>query len=339
MTSIRIPKSWEIRDRRPTPEGIYLDRRQVLRNLGLGLGAAAIGWSPRSHAQSSGGKTVDGELDPSFARPALGTRFADRFPAPRSDAHRGFSDREQTPETIGSRYNNFYEFTTDKDRVWEAAQGFSVEPWKIEVSGLVKRKRVIDLDDIFTRFALEERLYRFRCVERWSAQVPWTGFPLRRLIDWLEPLPSARFVRFGSFLDKKRMPGVEAADWYPWPYVEAMRLDEARHELAMGVVGSYGHALPMQHGAPWRVIVPWKYGYKSPKSIVSIEFTKKRPGTFWNDTQPDEYGFFSNVDPGRPHPRWSQRFETDIGTRETRNTLPLNGYADALGNLYDGSEV
>lgn len=320
-------------ERDATPEATFLDRRTILRGLGLGLGAAAIGWTPARTGRAEGPGADD------FAAPAIGTRFADRFPATRNAAYSGFPDRSETPESIGSRYNNFYEFTTDKDRVWQLARGFPVEPWKIEVRGLVKRKRTLDLDDIFARAPFEERLYRFRCVERWSAQVPWTGYPLGNLIDWLEPLPSARYVRFVTHLDTKRMPGVSAGDGYTWPYYEALRLDEARHPLAMVVVGSYGHGLPMQHGAPWRVITPWKYGYKSPKSIVAIELTKKRPGTFWNDTQPTEYGFFSNVDPGRPHPRWSQRFETDIGTRETRQTLPMNGYAEAVDGLYDGTEV
>lgn len=338
MSAIRIKKSWEIPQSAATPEPVYVDRRQVLRGLGLGLGAAAIGAAGVGWPDPARAQTISAGSEP-FALPALGAGYADRFPAQRSAAHRDFPDRRETPQQIASRYNNFYEFTTDKDRVWELAAGYPVDPWRIEVRGLVKRQRSLDLDDIFTRFPLEERLYRFRCVERWSAQIPWTGYPLRRLIDLLEPLPSARYVRFVTRLDAGRMPGVSAADGYPWPYAEALRLDEARHELAMVVVGSYGHALPMQHGAPWRVVAPWKYGYKSPKSIVTIELTKKRPATFWNQAQPAEYGFFSNVDPSKPHPRWSQRFETDIGSRETRETLLLNGYADAVGGIYDGAEV
>lgn len=342
MTTFRIPPSWRLPKRLATPEERYLDRRQVVRSLGLGaLGLATAGLG--SLTSRVGRAEEAQELPAGFAAPALGDRYSECFPVARNQAFGVGNDRQMTPEALGSRYNNFYEFTTDKGRVWELAQqyisaGNRVDPWKVEVRGQVKRPRTLDLDDLLTRFPLEERIYRFRCVERWSAQVPWTGYPLRQLIDFLEPSPSARYVRFMTMHDKK-LPGVEAASWYAWPYSEALRLDEARHELAMVVVGSYGHALPMQHGAPWRVIVPWKYGYKSPKSIVGIEFTKKRPDTFWNKQQPAEYGFFSNVDPSRPHPRWSQRFETDIGTRKSRKTLLFNGYADLVEPLYDGSEV
>ncbi len=339
MTRFRIPPSWQLPEHAATPEDRYLNRRQVVQSLGLGALSLATGaLFPRAASAQQAQQPPDG-----FAAPALGERYADRFPAKRNQAFDVGSDRQMTPEVIGSRYNNYYEFTTDKGRVWEVAQqyiaaGNRVDPWTVEVRGQVKRPRTIDLDAILTQFPLEERLYRFRCVERWSAQVPWTGYPLRHLIDFLEPAPSARYVRFMTMHDKK-LPGVEAASWYDWPYTEALRLDEARHELAMVVVGSYGHALPMQHGAPWRVIVPWKYGYKSPKSIVGIEFTRKRPETFWNKQQPAEYGFFSNVDPYRPHPRWSQRFETDIGTRKSRKTVLYNGYVDQVESLYDGNEV
>ncbi len=244
-----------------------------------------------------------------------------------------------TPESVAGAYNNFYEFTTVKEKVWQLARGYPVEPWKVKVHGLVKKPRTLDLDDVMGRFPLEERLYRFRCVERWAMQVPWTGYPLRSLIDILEPLPSAKFVRFVTVNDAEGMPGIRKQRWYPWPYFEALRLDEARHHLAFVVVGSYGHALPMQHGAPWRLAIPWKYGYKSPKSLVEIEFTEKKPGTFWNRLQPTEYGFYSNVDPSKPHPRWSQRMERDIGTGVTRETLVYNGYADQVGSLYTGKEV
>lgn len=331
MPRISIPHPWEIPEALATPESAYLNRRQLLATLGLGALGFGLGQA------ACGSQETPGEIPPELVRPAIGDRFQDRFPAPRNPAYT-LGDRPLTPEAVAGRYNNFYEFTTTKDQVWRLAAGYPVDPWKVQVTGLVKRPRTLDLTDLFTRFPLEERLYRFRCVEAWAAQIPWTGFPLRKLIDDLEPLGSARYVRFVSFLDPERLPGQRHATHYPWPYYEALRLDEARHELAMVVVGSYGHPLPMQHGAPWRVVVPWKYGFKSPKSIVRIEFTRKQPPTFWNDVTPHEYGFFSNVNPKKPHPRWSQARERDIGTGESRPTLPYNGYAQEVASLYTGAE-
>jgi len=326
MAAIHVPPPWKLPERLATPEAVFLDRRQVLRSLGLGTLALAL----------PGGLAAG---EPCPLDPALGGRYADRFPARRNPAYAFGAGRGLTPEAVAGHYNNFYEFTIVKERVCELAQGYAVAPWQVKVHGLVKAPRTLDLDDLFTRFPLEERLYRFRCVERWAMQVPWTGFPLRSLIDFLEPLPAAKYVRLVSVLDKKGLPGQRRQSWYPWPYFEGLRLDEARHELAFVVVGSYGHALPMQHGAPWRLALPWKYGYKGPKSIVEIEFTEGQPRTFWNDTQPEEYGFFSNVEPHKPHPRWSQQWERDIGTGETRETLPYNGYAELVGRLYTGEET
>ena len=328
MTAIHIPPSWKLPEREATPEDVFLDRRQVLKALGLGTLSLAL---PQGRARAT--------ADEGMLAPALGESYAGKFPAERNTAYTLGEGRDLTPEAVAGGYNNFYEFTTVKDKVWELARGYSVEPWTVKVRGKVKKPHKLDLDDLFNRFPLEERLYRFRCVERWSMQVPWTGFPLRALIDALEPLPSARYVRFVTVLDKKGMVGQREQDWYPWPYYEGLRIDEARHELAFVVLGSYGHALPMQHGAPWRLALPWKYGYKSPKSLVEIEFTDRQPGTFWNDLQPEEYGFYSNVEPHKPHPRWSQRYERDIGNGETRPTLLYNGYAEEVGALYDGSEV
>lgn len=327
--AIHIPSEWKISDRLATPESAFLNRRQLLRAMGwTGAAMALPRWAGAAPAADPAKKL----------QPAIGGLYADRFPVERNQAY-GLGDRKITDEDVAGSYSNFYEFTTAKEKVWELAQGYQVTPWKIKVGGLVKEKRELDLDDIFTRFPLEERLYRFRCVERWAMQVPWTGFPLKTLIDWLEPLPSARWVRLVSVLDKQGLPGQRSQGWYSWPYHEALRLDEATHPLAFVAVGSYGHALPMQHGAPWRLALPWKYGFKGPKSIVQIEFTKRRPQTFWNSLQPAEYGFFSNVDPRQPHPRWSQRWEKDIGTGETRETLSYNGYAEQVGGLYDGSET
>lgn len=338
MTSIHIPPSWRLPERLATPESTYLNRRQVVRALGLGAlglsGASALLSPSRLSAQETA-------APPSGAttwHAALGTQFADRFPAPRNTRYT-LGDRSITPQEASSTHNNYYEFTTAKDRVWEMAQKVKIDRWTVQVTGRVEQERSFGLEDLMTRFPLEERLYRFRCVERWAMQVPWTGFPLAALVDWLKPLPSARYIKLTSWSDPAQMPGIQRYDWYPWPYYEALRLDEARHPLAFAAVGIYGHALPMQHGAPWRIAMPWKYGYKSPKSIVGIEFTKRKPATFWNETQPQEYGFFSNCDPSRPHPRWSQEWEQDIGTQETRATLPYNGYADDVASLYTGGEV
>lgn len=331
MSNLQIRPDWRLPERLATPESVYLDRRQLLAALGYG-GLAVVGRARLGASASPAEPGSRGLLDP-----AVGSRFAERFPAPRDPSFE-LGDRSPTPEQTAARYNNFYEFTTSKVDVWKLAQRYPLGDWQVEVGGLVSRERVLDLDFFFRRFPLEERLYRFRCVERWAMQVPWTGFPLRRLVDELEPLASARYIRFVSFHEPERLPGQREAPWYPWPYFEALRLDEARHPLAFVAVGAYGHALPMQHGAPWRLAVPWKYGYKGPKSVVRIELVESQPETFWHQAASTEYGFFSNVDPDRPHPRWSQAEEQDIGTGQTRPTLPYNGYAQQIASLYSGDE-
>ncbi len=331
MTAIRIEPGWRLPERLASPESVYLDRRRLLSAFGLGALTAGLGsaWPAAAAARAADRARI--------SEPALGERYAELFPAERNPTY-ALGGRRTTPEGAAAGYNNFYEFTTDKERVWELAQGHPVDPWSIRVTGLVKKPRTLGLEELFKLFPLEERLYRFRCVERWAMQVPWTGFPLRRLIERLEPLSSASHVRFVSILDKSRLPGQTAYAWYPWPYYEALRLDEAMHDLAFVALGVYGHALPMQHGAPWRLAIPWKYGYKGPKSVVEIEFVDREPGTFWNEASPTEYGFFSNVNPDRPHPRWSQAAERDIGTGESRPTLLYNGYAAEVGELYTGRE-
>jgi len=337
MSHVHLPPSWQLSERLATPESAWLDRRRLLASLGLAAAGLALGGDLLA--------TTGCFREPSPAdilRPALGARFAGRFPAPRNPAYGLGDDRAPTPEIIAGKENNFYEFTIDKWAVWELAMPWArrhgVDPWTIEVVGLVERPARFDLDDLFTRFPLEERLYRFRCVERWGMQVPWTGFPLARLIDHCRPLGAARWVRFVCFDHPDTLPGQASRPYFPWPYFEALRLDEARHPLAFAALGIYGHALPMQHGAPWRLVLPWKYGYKGPKAVVRIEFTAARPPTFWNTVAANEYGFYSNVDPGRPHPRWTQRSETDIGTGEMRPTLRYNGYPEVAA-LYRGDEV
>lgn len=241
-------------------------------------------------------------------------------------------ERALTAEAVAARYNNFYEFTSGKD-VWRYVDNFRTDRWSVEVSGLVAKARKWSLEELL-RLAHEERVYRHRCVEAWSMVVPWRGFPLSRLLLASEPLHSARFVRLTSFADPSMQPSVKERPWDHWPYTEGLRLDEAMHDLTFVATGIYGHALPKQHGAPVRIVVPWKYGYKSPKSVVKIELTAEQPRTFWNDLAPTEYGFLSNVDPTQPHPRWSQLTERLIGTTDVRRTIAFNGYGAQVAHLY-----
>ncbi|MGH9662556.1 MAG: protein-methionine-sulfoxide reductase catalytic subunit MsrP, partial [Bryobacteraceae bacterium] len=248
-------------------------------------------------------------------------------------------DRPITEEWAATGYNNFYEFDPqDKQAVKDKVGAFVTSPWKIDVAGLVNKPQTLDLDDLLKKMPFEERLYRFRCVEAWSMAVPWTGFPLAELVKLVEPKPAAKYIRFVTVNRPKEMPGIVQANWYPWPFFEGLRLDEAMNPLAMLVTGLYGKPLPKQNGAPVRVITPWKYGYKSIKSIVRIEFAEKQPPTFWNKLQPLEYGFYSNVNPTKHHPRWSQAHEKVIPTMMRRETLMHNGYGQWVAGLYNGKE-
>ena len=235
-------------------------------------------------------------------------------------------DRPLTPSSVAATYNNYYEFTTDKERVAEVAAGFVTRPWRVEVSGLCARPQTFDVDALIRAMPMEERVYRFRCVEAWAMVVPWTGFPLAALLDRVEPNREARFVRFVSFPPRDDAPGMARQSHYPWPYHEALRLDEARHDLAMLATGIYGRPMPNQHGAPLRLVVPWKYGFKSIKGVQKIELTAERPRTFWNRLQPREYSFLANIDPDVPHPRWSQAKERMIDTGAEVPTRKYNGY-------------
>jgi sulfoxide reductase catalytic subunit YedY len=240
-------------------------------------------------------------------------------------------------EEIAS-YNNFYEFSTDKYEPAEVAAGFVSRPWTVAVFGLCRRPRLFDVGDLFRRFPLEERVYRLRCVEGWSMVIPWNGFPLRDLLAEVQPLSSARFVSFTTLFDPARLPN-QKDDVLPWPYVEGLRLDEAMHPLTILAGGLYGETLPPQNGAPLRLVVPWKYGFKSGKSIVKIELTDTQPRTTWNRYAPDEYGFYSNVNPDVPHPRWSQASERRIGELGKRPTLLFNGYGAEVAHLYAGMDL
>ncbi|HET7745771.1 MAG TPA: protein-methionine-sulfoxide reductase catalytic subunit MsrP [Vicinamibacteria bacterium] len=313
---VRIRRPFEIvRPGEATSESAVLGRRRVLQGLaGGGLGVAAgvlAGCGVRGHAASS----------PAPSYPPLGAARSPRFTV----------EGPLTDEAAAARVNNFYEFTQDKD-VHRYVDKFQPKPWTVEVTGLVQKPRTWGLEELL-KLPLEERVYRFRCVEAWYMNVPWTGFPLRLLLEKAEPLSTARYVRFVSVLRKDEMPG-QNVPWYTWPYYEGLRLDEAMNDLTLATVGIYGHELPKQHGAPFRVIVPWKYGYKGPKSVVKVELVADQPRTFWNDQQPTEYSFESNVDPGVPHPRWSQASERSIDGAPPRKTLLYNGYAPLVAHLY-----
>ena len=250
----------------------------------------------------------------------------------------GFKVEEQlTPLESITNYNNFYEFDTSKSGVARAAKNFVTKPWAVAVEGLVNKPKVFDLDELL-KFELEERIYRFRCVEGWSMVIPWTGFPLSKLLEKVEPTSQAKYVAFQTLLDPKRMPN-QSFGILSWPYVEGLRLDEAMHPLTIMATGLYGETLPPQDGAPIRLVVPWKYGFKSIKSVVKISLVADEPPTTWNIEGPDEYGFYSNVNPNVPHPRWSQAMEQRIGEYGRRKTLMFNGYAEQVAHLYDGMDL
>ena len=238
-----------------------------------------------------------------------------------------------TAEEAVTNYNNFFEFTTRKEGVAELAQGFRSSPWTVEVGGLVHRPRTFDLDDLL-KLEQEERIYRLRCVEAWSMVIPWIGFPLAKLLKEVEPMSKAKYVRFETLYDPEQMPGL-SSPLYTWPYVEGLRVDEAMHDLAIMATGLYGKALPPQNGAPLRLVVPWKYGFKSIKSIVKIDLVEEMPVSLWMAAAPNEYGFYANVNPEVPHPRWSQATERRIGESGRMKTLFFNGYADEVAHLYE----
>lgn len=326
MFHFRPRRGWEIRENHATPEHDYLTRRQFL--------AAAGGASLAALVASATGQFADqvvaqsGTPTPAAAAPPTATPGILLTPNPRYAI-----DRAITPELAATTFNNFFEFTTSKDMVANMVTAFETRPWEVQVGGLVDRPRVLDVDDLRRLMPIEERLYRFRCVETWAMANPWTGFPLKALIDLVSPQSKARFVHFVTFLRPSQAPG-QLDRMYPWPYSEGLSIDEALNELSFLATGMYDKDLPRQNGAPLRLVVPWKYGYKSIKSIVRIEFSESRPATFWNTVNPREYPFESNVDPRVPHPRWSQESEFPIGSDETRDTLLYNGYGEFVAHLY-----
>ncbi len=318
---IRHRRAWELKESEATSESAFHSRREFLAALGLGSAAALLVGCGLGESGDSRVELTD--TIPAVARP---------YPFPRN--RKFLLDRNITDPLIAASFNNFYEFSAEKNGVWPATSKFRTEPWTLEIRGLVGKPMKFDVDQLLRSMPVEERLYRHRCVEAWSMAVPWTGFSLASLLRLAEPMSSAKFVRFVSFNRPEQAPGMREQSWYPWPYYEVLRIDEAMHELTMLVTGVYGHALPKQHGSPIRLIVPWKYGYKSAKSIVRIELVAEQPGSFWNTSQPDEYSLESNVNPDIPHPRWSQAQERLIGSGEVRPTLMFNGYGDSVRELY-----
>jgi sulfoxide reductase catalytic subunit YedY len=301
-----------------TPKSVYLDRRKFLRDLGLASVAAFAGKSLLDLASP---------LQSVYAGTKLTTT---KSPFSTDEKINTYNDV--------THYNNYYEFGVDKDAPAKNAQNFRTSPWTVSVEGEVKKSRKFTMDEILALAPLEERIYRHRCVERWSIVVPWIGFSFSVLANLVEPTPKARFVAFESYYDLRQMPQARYAG-LDFPYVEGLRLDEAMHPLALLCVGMYGETLPNQDGAPVRMVLPWKYGFKSIKSLVKIRFVKDQPPATWNQAAPREYGFYSNVNPEVDHPRWSQGKERRLGEIFMRKTLPFNGYGDQVAALYNGMDL
>ncbi|KAB2869314.1 MAG: protein-methionine-sulfoxide reductase catalytic subunit MsrP [Bauldia sp.] len=313
---VKRKRGWEIPERLATPEPVYLNRREILKASGFslmgGIAAAALPGAALA------------ETDPT----------ADLYPAPRNSKYT--IERPVTPEAINTTYNNFYEFGTQKS-IARAAEALPTRPWEVTIDGMVDKEIIIEFDDLVRKMQLEERLYRHRCVEAWSMTVPWTGFPLAALVEFAKPLGSARYLRMETFMNPDVATG-QKQFWYPWPYVEGLTMAEATNELTFLVTGAYGKPVARSMGAPLRVHLPWKYGFKSIKSIVKFTFTDERPLNFWQAIGADEYGFWANVNPEVPHPRWSQAMERDLTTNESIPTRIFNGYGEYVAGLYTGME-
>ena len=313
-----IKKAEDIRSSEITPKSMYLNRRKFLAGAGLAGAAAATGIGLREPISPSTFALAGNKINGIQKSPLSTTETV-------------------TPYKDVTNYNNYYEFSTEKDEPAKLAQKFRTRPWKVKIDGLVDKKQELDVDTIIKMAPPEERIYRHRCVEGWSIVVPWVGFSLSELIKRVNPTSKAKFVEFTTILDKTQMPG-QQRNVLEWPYVEGLRMDEALHPLALLCFGMYGEDLPNQDGAPIRIIVPWKYGFKSAKAIVRIRFTDKQPLNTWNISAPREYGFYSNVNPNVDHPRWSQAKERRLGEFFKRPTLMFNGY-DQVASLYNGMDL
>ena len=314
---IRTRKGWELPEAAATPEEAYLNRRALIKAAAAGpivAGAASV-------------------LGATTARATGDDPTAGLYPVERNPRYR--VERELTSEQDATTYNNFYEYGSHKN-IWRAAQALEVRPWTVTFDGLVEQERSVDFDTLIAAMPLEERVYRLRCVEAWAMTVPWSGFPMAALVDYARPLGSAKYVRMETFQNDEA-PGFRQF-WYPWPYVEGLTIEEATNELAFMVTGLYGKPVPRQNGAPLRLAVPWKYGFKSIKSIVRFTFTEERPVSFWEELQDSEYGFWANVNPEVDHPRWSQATERLLGSGERVPTRLFNGYGEFVAGLYDGLE-
>jgi sulfoxide reductase catalytic subunit YedY len=320
---IRRRRGWEIPEREATDETDFLDRRRLIAG-GLIAGGLIAGAAAGGILTALPGGAVAAESDPS----------AGLYPVKQNPRYT--LDRPLTAEKDATTYNNFYEFGSQKG-IWRDAQDLKLRPWTVKIDGLVEQEKTVDIDDLLKRMPLEERLYRHRCVEAWSMAVPWSGFPMAAFVDFAKPLSAAKYVRMETFEDSKMAPG-QKQFWYPWPYIEGVTLAEAKNELAFLVTGMYGKPVPRQDGAPLRLALPWKYGFKSIKSIVRFSFTAERPVSFWERLQASEYGFWANVNPDVSHPRWSQADERVLGTNERRPTLKWNGYGEFVASLYTGLE-
>ncbi len=321
QTGIEIPSS------QLTPQSLYLSRRTFMKAATAVTVAALLASCAPNEAETAVPAivgTVEGEGETAV------------IPSPSTQTDE-LGNAINSFEEIAN-YNNYYEFTTEKEDVAELAAGYPLSPWQIEVSGMVKNPGVYDIDKIRQDFDQEERVYRLRCVETWAMVIPWMGFPLAKLLNKVEPTGKAAYVRFETIHDPDNMPGQKSA-WFEWPYIEGLRLDEAMNDLTLLATGLYGQELLPQNGGPVRLVVPWKYGFKSIKSIVKIELTDKIPTSLWMASAPNEYGFYANVNPNVDHPRWSQGAERVIGKNGRQHTTLYNGYAEQVAHLYDGMDL
>jgi sulfoxide reductase catalytic subunit YedY len=310
-------KSAPVQSSEITPKGLYLSRRDFIKATGLFAGSLAL---------AACAPQLAGTPQPTSAAQAAVAGKTDEL----GDPVNSFTDI--------TNYNNYYEFTTDKGGVARAATKFHTSPWEVEVSGLVNNPRKYAVEDLIKKFQPEERIYRLRCVEAWSMVIPWVGFPLAKLLKEVEPTSAAKYVRFETIMRPEEMPGQQDR-LYPWPYQEGLRLDEALHDLTLLATGMYGGELPAQNGGGLRLVVPWKYGFKSIKAVIKIELVAEQPSTMWSTIAPNEYGFYSNVNPQVDHPRWSQNTERRIGDLQRRATHMFNGYSEQVAYLYDGMDL
>ncbi len=325
---IKIKRGWELPESAVTSESVFHERRRLIKTLSAGpllLGASALlaACDEATDLRAQAGETT-GEVDPS----------AKLYPVQRNLRYR--LDRDISPEEEATTYNNYYEFGSSKN-IWRKAQALPIRPWSVMIDGMVEDPFEIAIDDLLAKMPLEERLYRHRCVEAWSMAVPWSGFPLKALVELAKPLASAKYLRMVSFENPDVATG-QKAPWYPWPYEEGLTIAEATNELAFIATGIYGKPMPKQNGAPLRLAVPWKYGFKSTKGIVRFQFTDIRPVSFWEEIQGSEYGFWANVNPEVPHPRWSQATERVLGSSERVPTQLYNGYGEFVAELYQSLE-